>query len=81
MDNEGIQLKSKLNLTRYRKWSKTLGEKQRKDYVKLLSIVGKSKMRGLKTYVDKYGSAGLPAVALMGLGLVPERSGGSAAPL
>jgi len=58
-----------------------LGEKQRKDYVKLLSIVGKSKMRGLKTYVDKYGSTGLPAVALMGLGLVPERSGGSAAPL
>jgi len=75
LDSTGIQLKSQANLKRYNKWSATLGEAQRADYVKLLNIVGEKKLRGLRDYVSKYGSAGLPAVSLLALGLGQELPG------
>jgi hypothetical protein len=78
LDSHGIQLKAQANLDRYHRWSKKLGETERDDYVKLLNIVGEKKLRGLVDHVSKYGSAGLPAVALLALGLgqeLPEEDG------
>jgi len=66
------------NLDRYHKWSKKLGETERADYTKLLNLVGETKLRGLLDHVRKYGSAGLPAVSLLALGLgqeLPEEGG------
>jgi len=78
LDSRGIQLKAQANLDRYHKWSKKLGETERADYTKLLNLVGETKLRGLLDHVRKYGSAGLPAVSLLALGLgqeLPEEGG------
>lgn len=64
MNSEGVALKAKANLARLDKWQATLGDTQRDDYKRLLSIVGDKKLSGLEDYVKKYGYAGLPAVAL-----------------
>jgi TPR repeat protein len=50
-------------------------------YDKLLNIVGEQKLRGLVDHVRKYGSAGLPAVSLLALGLGQELPEEGDAPL
>lgn len=63
INSTGVQIKSQKNLARYNKWLAKLGGTQRADYVKLLDIVGKDKLKGLIEYVKKYGAVGLPAIA------------------
>lgn len=67
MDSTGVQIKAKDNLARLDRWEKTLGKSQRSDYRKLLELVGDRKLRGLRDYVKKYGPAGLPAIAALGV--------------
>jgi hypothetical protein len=55
------------NLERYNNWLGKVPGAQRDDYVKLLEIVGTSKIKGLLDYVKKYGAGGLPAIALVAL--------------
>ena len=67
VNSKGVQIKAQKNLARYQKWLGKLGDKQRDDYVKLLEIVGKDKLKGLVNYVKKYGAAGLPAIAAVAI--------------
>ena len=63
INSTGPQIKARKNLERYKRWLGKLGDQQRADYVKLLEIVGTSKIKGLLDYVGKYGAGGLPAIA------------------
>ena len=77
INSTGPQIKARKNLERYNRWLGKLGDQQRDDYVKLLEIVGSSKIKGLLDYVKKYGAGGLPAIALAALspGLRDEGAG------
>ena len=67
INSKGVQIKARKNLERYNNWIGKVPGAQRDDYVKLLDIVGTSKIKGLLDYVKKYGSGGLPAIALVAL--------------
>ena len=67
INSKGVQIKARKNLERYNNWLGKVSGAQRDDYVKLLNIVGTSKIKGLLDYVKKYGAGGLPAIALVAL--------------
>lgn len=67
LNSTAPQIKAKQNLARLDKWQAQLGGEQRDDYRRLLQIVGKERLAGLRSYVKKYGPAGLPAIAMLGI--------------
>ena len=67
MNSTGVQIKAKDNLARLNRWEKKLGKSQRKDYHKLLKLVGDGKLKAVRDYVKKYGPTGLPAIAALGV--------------
>ena len=67
INSTGPQIKARKNLERYNNWIGKVPGAQRADYVKLLEIVGTSKIKGLLDYFKKDGAGGLPAIALAAL--------------
>ena len=67
INSTGPQIKARKNLERYNNWIGKVPGAQRDDYVKLLEIVGNSKIKGLLDYFKKDGAGGLPAIALAAL--------------
>jgi hypothetical protein len=64
MTSANVAARAKANLERILRYEQAKGP-AREDIKRMLSIISKDRLAGLKAYVEKYGPAGLPAVALV----------------